>query len=221
MTVLTMPPFPLLGHSLVKDEPCLPSLWLRWTYCFLVFLSWRTFTVSIPLQDGIWLLRRLRPPARTLAFSRPVSRWSGLGVPQFQCKRRIERPLAACCAPGVLGTTPRYSHNIGALHLTFWSGCNSHFHPSDFTTLYHRFLFVSLGLRSGRSALSWLGAAELLFLGFLPQRMPSADAGQVDLTPLFMCNPLIGQSFCTVKGRTRLKSGAWSLPTQEIVHAKR
>src|SRR6516162_11943099 len=35
-------------------------------------LPWRSFTVSWPLQPGIGLLRRLRPPSRTLAFSRPT-----------------------------------------------------------------------------------------------------------------------------------------------------
>ncbi len=35
-------------------------------------VPWRTFTVSAPLQHGIWLLRRLRPPVRTLAFSCPA-----------------------------------------------------------------------------------------------------------------------------------------------------
>jgi hypothetical protein len=49
----------------------------------LFSFSWRTFTLSRPLQPGIWLLRRLRPPARTLAFSRPRQRSNGNGVPQF------------------------------------------------------------------------------------------------------------------------------------------
>jgi hypothetical protein len=38
-----------------------------------VLLSWRTFTVSRPLQPGMRLLRRLRPPAHTLAWSRPAA----------------------------------------------------------------------------------------------------------------------------------------------------
>jgi len=161
MTILTIQPPPLSDHSLVKDKPCLPSLWLWWAYRFLVFLSWRTFTLSLPLQQGLWLLRRLRPPHRTLAFSRSVSRYSGLGVPQFQCKRRIERPLAACCAPGVLGTTHRNSDNFGALHHTFLVRCYSHFHLFHLTTLYRRFLIVSLGLRSGQYA--WYGSKRLNF----------------------------------------------------------
>jgi len=35
-------------------------------------IPWRTFTLSVPLQHGVWLRRRLRPPVRTLAFSCPV-----------------------------------------------------------------------------------------------------------------------------------------------------
>ncbi len=33
---------------------------------------WRTFALSGPLQPGLWLLRRLRPPSHTLAFSGPL-----------------------------------------------------------------------------------------------------------------------------------------------------
>jgi len=37
-------------------------------------LSWRSFTLSAPLQCGIWLLRCLRPLSYALAFSRPETR---------------------------------------------------------------------------------------------------------------------------------------------------
>jgi hypothetical protein len=43
--------------------------------------AWRTFTVSRPLRSGLWLLRRLRPPSRTLAFSCPTR--VGLAVWEF------------------------------------------------------------------------------------------------------------------------------------------
>jgi len=36
------------------------------------WLSWRSFVMSVPLQRGFGLLRRLRPLSRTLAFSRPL-----------------------------------------------------------------------------------------------------------------------------------------------------
>ena len=48
----------------------LPSA-LRPLSCRSVGLPWRTFTLSPPLPRGVWLLRRLRPPVRTLAVSRP------------------------------------------------------------------------------------------------------------------------------------------------------
>jgi len=52
--------------------------------CLWVGFPWRTFTLSWPLQPGIRLLRRLRPPLRTLAVSRPIAGLSGAGVPQFR-----------------------------------------------------------------------------------------------------------------------------------------
>ena len=35
--------------------------------------AWRTFTLSPSLQQGVWLLCRLRPPSRTLALSCPTT----------------------------------------------------------------------------------------------------------------------------------------------------
>jgi len=52
--------------------------------CLWVDFPWRTFTMSWPLQSRIRLLRRLRPPLRALAFSRPIAGLSGTGVPQFR-----------------------------------------------------------------------------------------------------------------------------------------
>ena len=74
--------------------------------------------------------------------------------------------------------------------------------------LFSQVSCVSIGIRSGRSTRPWLRVAELLSLGFPPSRVPLMSAGQVDLTPLFMCRPLYGLSVCPVKGRGRLKAGA-------------
>jgi len=52
--------------------------------CLWTGFPWRTFTMSCPLQSRIRLLRRLRPPLRALAFSRPIAGLSGAGVPQFR-----------------------------------------------------------------------------------------------------------------------------------------
>jgi len=83
------------------------------------FYPWLAFTMSRALHPGIGLLRSLCPPSHTLAFSRPVSRQGGVGVPQFQSIRRLEIPLAACCAPGVSGTTYRHAANASTQHRTF------------------------------------------------------------------------------------------------------
>jgi hypothetical protein len=51
--------------------------------------AWRTFIVSRPLQPGLWLLRRLRPPSRTLALSCPprqVKRYGSSPVPAQQTR---------------------------------------------------------------------------------------------------------------------------------------
>jgi hypothetical protein len=70
-----------------------------------VGFSWRAFTLSVPLQPGIWLGSRLRPPFHALAFSRPITGQAGLGVPQFQ-SMMWSRSVAAPYAPGALWSNP-------------------------------------------------------------------------------------------------------------------
>jgi len=98
------------------QSPRLCPLWLQGPSRLPVSSSWKTFTMSRALHPGIWLLRFLRPPSHTLAFSRPTNRRSGIGVPQFQSIRRIEIPVAACCGPGALGTTPEHTTTAPATH---------------------------------------------------------------------------------------------------------
>ena len=43
--------------------------------------AWRTFTLSWLSQPGVWLLRRLLPPTRTLAVSGPTT--IGIAVWEF------------------------------------------------------------------------------------------------------------------------------------------
>ena len=72
-----------------------------------LLLPWRTFALYIPLQDIIWLLRRLRLPQRPLAFSRLQSglvlrcRDDLVDFPSSEA--RDIGPLAACSTPGGLG----------------------------------------------------------------------------------------------------------------------
>jgi hypothetical protein len=97
----------LMGPQWIQGRsPRLIPLWLQGPSCLPFSLSWKTFTMSRALHPGIRLLRFLRPPSHTLAFLRPLTRQGGGGVPQFQDIRRIEIPVAACCGPGALGTTP-------------------------------------------------------------------------------------------------------------------
>ena len=161
--------------------------------------------MSKALHSGVRLLRCLRPPSHTLAFLRPLSRQGGIGLPQFQGIRRIEIPVAACYRPGASGITPEGGHSLPARHHPFWVRCISHFHLFTVTVNQTQVSRVSIGIRSGRSTPLWLGVAELLSLGFPPSRVPLVNAGQVDLTPLFMCNLLKRQSICPVKERDALK----------------
>ena len=183
-----------------EQSSCLCPLWLQGPSCLPISFSWRSFTMSRPLQPGIRLLRRLCHLSHTLAFLRPLARQGGVGLPKFRDARRIEVPLGACHRPGALGTTYQYRHPTGTQHCPFWVRCISHFHLFNFT-IGSRFLIVTIGTRSGRSAVLWLQAAELLSLGFAPSRVPLVNARQLDLTPLFMCSSLCEQSIRHVKWR--------------------
>ena len=163
---------------------------------------WQSFTMSRALHSGIRLRRCRRPPSHTRAFLCPVARQRGRGVPQFRGIRRLEIPVAACAAPGVLGTTYTHSWLASTQHHTLWSRCVSHFPLCWFTARSTQVPLVSIGIRSGRSTLAWLRVAALLSLGFPPPPVPPVDAGQVDLTPLFVGNLLNRLSLCHVKGRT-------------------
>jgi len=95
----------------------------------LVPLPWLAFTMSRALHPGVGLLRSLCPPSHLLAFSHPLPRQSGVGVPQFQDIRRIEIPVAACCAPGALGTTYWHPTLASTQHHPFWVRCLSPISP--------------------------------------------------------------------------------------------
>jgi len=199
----------LTGPQWIQGQsPHLIPLWLQWPSCLPFSLSWQTFTMSRALHPGIRLLRCLRPPSHTLAFLRPLTRQSGVGVPQFRDRRRIEIPVAACSRPGAHGTTYRHSWLVGTRHHPILGQVCQPFSPVLLHGLSTQVSRVSIGIRSGQSPRIWLPGAELLSLGFPPSRVPLVNAGQVDLTPLFMCNLLNRLSLCPVKGRTQLKQGA-------------
>jgi hypothetical protein len=170
--------------------------------------SWPSFTVSRTFHPGLRLRRCLRPPAHTLAFSRPLARQRGRGVPQCQAIRRLALPVAACYRPGAVGTTYRPGRPVGTRHPPMVGQVYQPLSPVRLHGLSSQGPCVSLGIRSGRSTRAWLRVAALLSLGFPPSPVPRLSAGQGDLTPLFMCNLLNRLSLCPVKGRTLPEAGA-------------
>ncbi len=190
-------------------SPCLCPLWLQGQSRLSFVLSWQPFTMSRALHSGIRLLRCLRPPSHTLALSRSVVRPGGRGVPQFQSIRRLEIPVAACWRPGAYGTTYRHAGHVSTTHHPILGQVSQPIAPVRLHGPSSQVPDVSLGIRSGRSTPVWLRVAALLSLGFPPSRVPLLSAGQVDLTPLFMCNPLHGLSICPVKGRGPAEPGVY------------
>ena len=201
---------PFLTEPQWHQEPSsrLCPLWIQGPSCLPFSCSWRSFTMSRPLQPGIRLLCRLCHPSHTLAFSRHLPRQSGIGLPKFRDARRIAVPLGACCRPGAIGTMSWHRRTVRTRHHPFWGRCISHFHLFAFTIFPTQVSLVTIGTRSGRSTGLWLQVAELLSLGFAPSRVPLVNARQLDLTPLFMCSSLCEQSIRHVKWRGRLKAGA-------------
>jgi hypothetical protein len=203
-------PFPFLTapqwHQ--GQSPRLCPLWLQGWFCPSFSLSWQSFTMSRALHPGIRLRRCLRPPSHTLAFSRPVSRQGGVGVPQFQSIRRLEIPVAACCRPGAIGTTYQHRSPTGTKHHPILGQVYKPLPPVGLHGPSSQVPYVSRGIRAGWSTPLWLRVAKLLSLGFPPSPVPLVNAGQVALTPLFMCNLVQRLSICPVKGRGGLKAGA-------------
>jgi hypothetical protein len=189
------------------QSPRLCPLWLQGQSCLPNTLSWQSFTISRALHPGIRLLRCLRRPSHTLAFLHPQSRQGGVGLPKFHGVQRIEIPLAACCRPGAIGITYRDRTESRYQAPSLLGQVYQPLSPVAVHGLLTQVPFVSIGIRSGRSTGVWLLVAELLSLGFPPSRVPLVNAGQVDLTPLFMCSSLCEQSIRHVKWRGGLNAG--------------
>jgi hypothetical protein len=194
--------------------PCLIPLWLQGPSCLPFSSSWQSFTMSRTLHPGIRLLRCLRHPSHTLAFSRPRTRRGGIGLPKFHGVQRIEIPVAACCKPGASGITSQRRPRCWDQAPSLLGQVYQPFSPVGLHGLSTQVPLVSIGIRSGRSTYIWLQVVELLSLGFPPSRVPLVNAGQVDLTPLCMCSSLCEQSIRHVKWRGGLKAGALSLPRE-------
>jgi hypothetical protein len=105
------------AHQSQRTGICFP-LYIR-LLPFLTGVPWRAFTLSMPLQHGLWLLRRLRPPSRPLAFSRPT--YVGETSTEFPSSiGREKQPVAASCTPGgvrnnVCRTESRHTNRLPVL----------------------------------------------------------------------------------------------------------
>ena len=66
--------------------------------------AWQTFTLSSSLQQGVWLLRCLRPPSRTLAFSCPTEVGKARGSSPVPAQQTIATRSCLLYA-GCLGDT--------------------------------------------------------------------------------------------------------------------
>ena len=164
-------------------------------------LPGRSFTLAGPLQPDVWLLRRLRPPCRALAFSRPtrwVMRCGSSPVP-------TPMPIATRSCLLYAGRTwkqPPLNFRVnGAAASPFWAGCDSHFHPSIVTTLQTQIPRVSIGCRISPIIRLWLTEASTWSAGFAPRRVPLVDARRLILMSLLKHDPC-GASINIVKGHT-------------------
>ena len=151
-------------------------------------LPWRTFTLSWPLQPGVWLLRRLRPLSRTLAFSRLLRarRCERSLISYREVIATLSMPALRRADDGValIGQRTQQANRRAILA----RGCQP-FPPSLVTTLAQVSLrgqapFVSIGRRDSPIWPVRLGPADTLSAGFPPQRVPLSDAGRSPLVPL-------------------------------------
>jgi len=192
-----------------EQSPRLCPLWLQGSSCLPFSLPWQSFTMSRALHPGVRLLRCLRHPSHTLAFSRPHTRQGGVGLPKFHGVQRIEIPVAACCRPGAGGITyrdkaePRYQAPslLGQVYQPL-SPVVVHGPYHAGSSRQHRNQVWSVNRYCGYSLPNFCPWA------IPPLRVPLVNAGQVDLTPLFMCSSLCEQSIRHVKWRGALNGGA-------------
>jgi hypothetical protein len=180
------------AHQSQRTVICFP-LYIR-LLPFLPGVPWRSFTLSMPLQHGLWLLRRLRPPSRPRAFSRPT--YVGETRTEFPSSTgREKKPVAASCTPGGVRNNVCRTESRHTNRLPFWVGCVNHFHPLVLTTLTTEVPCVSIGPRAGRSSIVWFTDAELLSARYRPWPVPQSNAWCVALMSLSRHNSLWNNLF--------------------------
>ncbi len=153
MTILTSTPCARAGHC-SSHRRCLrlPYTVMNMPPCALVLHAWRTFTLSAPLQPSLRLLRRLRPPHRPLACSRPPG--GGNAVREFPSSNTRDVLATRSCLlyagrsrDNTTGTRDPVAHRRA-----FWLECITHFHSFTVTAPQVQVPFVSLDGRTGWSA---------------------------------------------------------------------
>ena len=138
---MTQPILSLTGPQWHQERSSrLCPLWLQGPSRLPFSFSWRSFTMSRPLQPGLRLLRRLRHPSHTLAFSRPLAKQGGIGLPKFRDVRRIKVPLGACRRPGALEQRTSVDTSLGPRTVPFGSGVSATFTCSASRSFKRRFL---------------------------------------------------------------------------------
>jgi len=137
MTVLTKHhPSPEGQWSVQERSSRLTSPLLQGMSCVRVLLSWRAFTLSASLQRGLRLLRRLRPPLRTLAFSRPVR--TGEANVEFPSSNAHDLRVTRSCLLYTGRMMEQHACGKKAAApsaIPFGVGCLNHFHPFFLTML--------------------------------------------------------------------------------------
>ena len=147
----------LTGPQWIQGQsPRLIPLWLQGPSCLPFSLSWQSFTMSRTLHSGLRLLRCLRHPSHTLAFSRPRMRQGGVGLPKFHGVQRIEIPVAACCRPGAIGITYRDKAESRYQAPSLLGQVYQPLSPVAAHGPLSQVPHVSIGIRSGQSPMVWL-----------------------------------------------------------------
>jgi hypothetical protein len=209
MTVLAEPPSSLSGPWSGQGQqlPRQPSPRMQRASRVRVFLSWRTFALSAPLQRGLWLLRRLRPPSRTLAFSRPAK--TGKAAWEFPNSNARDTSAACRCLlyAGRFGDNACRRRDRQAHRHPILGRVYQPLSPVRLHDAINAGSFRHPGPQDWSVGSPWLDAAELLSAGFRPLGLPTPDACCVVLAPLSRYSPLLGAISRAVRGRARLKPG--------------
>ncbi len=112
--------------------------------------------MSIPLQDGIRLLRRLRPLCRTLAFSRlfRVKRFESSPIPSQEVVVTLSSPSIR---RAVFGAIPALIYREPDSRHPILGRVYQPFHPSYLTTRQTKVSLVGIGHR----VRSWVLSARI------------------------------------------------------------